>query len=183
MGTKIEEFQSDSIIFSENSENQKMYIVLEGQVILYRGYGTDDEYVLGACSKGATFGELNIFTSDPSLYTAVAFTDVKLAGFQKSTLDSFIKNYPDSTIRLLENISKSYALLGKNLQMAIEEINFLSKNQSSESDTSYKIPNESGDSEKYDILEELQKIAKMSGSFHYFDADYIANKRETNKNK
>ena len=126
---RLKEFASDSMILKEDTICTKMFIVVEGKVILYKNYGTEDEYVIGVCSKSKTFGEMNLFTNEPSFYTAVAFTDVKLACFEKENLSQFIKEYPDSTMNLLENIAKSYMLISKNLQMAIDEINALRQEQ------------------------------------------------------
>lgn len=170
MGARMEEFEADTVIIKEDNPSSKMYIVLEGKVILYRNYGKDNEYIIGACNKGKTFGEMNILTNFPSLYTAVAFTNVKLAWFEKSNLDSFIKGYPDNALQLLESIAKSYVLLGKNLEMAIDEIDSLRTKLEKTGEAANPDFIESADivTDKFsdfDIDEIHAKIAKAIGEF------------------
>lgn len=125
MGARVEEFSEDSIIVKEGDSLRRMYVVLEGKVILYSNYNTENEYIIGACSKGHAFGELSLFTDTPYKYTAVAYNDAKVAWFEKNNLDSFIKGYPDYAMHLFETISKSFMLLYKDLEMAMDEINYL----------------------------------------------------------
>lgn len=127
MAGRVEEYLENEIIYKQDANCKKMYIVLEGSVVLYRNFNTPKEYVIGACGKGKTFGEMNLFTTDKCLYTAVAFTDVKLAWFEKNNLASFISGYPEEAMKLLDKIGKCYTLLGTNLKMAIDEINVLSE--------------------------------------------------------
>lgn len=186
MGARIEEYTSDEVIIKEGTRSNKMYIVLEGKVILYKNYGTADEYVIGACGHSKTFGEMNLFCEEPSIYTAVAFTDVKLAWFERNNLYSFIKSYPDSTQNLLENIAKSYSLLSKNLQMALEELNMLrnmqansealaaaSADEEASSESSSSIP-----SDYTSIMTELESsIRDFETSSGYHSKAYTNNNR------
>ena len=125
MGARSEEYKADKIIIREGELVHRMYIVLEGEVVLYSNYGTNDEYLIGAYGKGKSFGEFNLFSDTPNMYTAVAFTDTKVVWFEKSNLSSFINGYPDYALQLIETMSKSYIRLAQNLQIAIKEINDL----------------------------------------------------------
>ncbi len=122
MAARQVSYACDEIIYTEGTKNKRMYIILEGQVALYHDYGGPTEYIIGACGKGKIFGEMNMFTDEPAQYTAVAFTDVKLAWFEKENFSSFVKEYPDNVFVLLEKIAKSYNLMCKNLEMSITEI-------------------------------------------------------------
>jgi len=179
MGARMESYSMDSVIFKEGEMCKKMFIILEGQVVLYHNYKKDDEYILGACGKGKTFGEMNLFTKEPCLYTAVAFSDVKLAWFERNNLDSFIKGYPEDAINLFEKLAKSYTLLGKNLQMAIEEIEYLKYRMDAESKENSIKANKIEEEFKADIDNQLEKKVdravleaslKRAGSYRYIES-------------
>lgn len=126
MGARSEKYQADEIIMKPgNPQNNKMYVVTEGEVILYCNYRRPDEYLVGICGKGKTFGEVNLFNPDSSVLTAVAYTDCQVVWFEKYNLESFLNGYPAYAMHLIQKVSKSFLLLGKNLGWAINEINSL----------------------------------------------------------
>lgn len=162
MGARAEEFKSETVIMHEGSNvDHRMYIVLDGEVIVYRNYGKSDEYLIGVFGKGKTFGEMNLFSSGPTLFTAVAYTDVKVAWFERNNLENFIKNYPENAMQMIENLSRSFILMEKNLEMAINEINELRKLQ--EKSESEKLEQLSFD----DIRNELAKATSGKGEFRF----------------
>ena len=123
MAARTEDYKADSIIIREGELKHRMYIVLEGEVVLYSKYGTEDEYIIEAYKKGKSFGEFNLFSDDPYIYTAVAFEDTKVVWFEKDNLNSFINGYPQQAASLLETISKSYVQMIKNFNRTIDEVN------------------------------------------------------------
>lgn len=129
MGARLENYKEDSIIIKEGATSKKIFVVLEGAVALYMNYGQEDEYLFGVVGKNKTFGEMGALSEASSIYTAVAFSDVKLAWFDERSLGIFFKEYPDYAINMVKNLSKSYMVLKNNLSMALEEVNYLSRNQ------------------------------------------------------
>lgn len=125
MSARSEEYYADKIITKEGDNKHRMYIVLEGKVILYSNYQTKDEYIIGVYGKGKSFGEFDLFSEVPTMYTAVAYTNVKVAWFEKSNLEDFVNGYPNYALNLLETMAHSYINLAKNLKLAIEEISTL----------------------------------------------------------
>lgn len=163
MGARAEEYNVDEVIMREGDPyDTRMYIVLEGEVVLYRNYGKSDEYLIGICGKGKTFGEMNLFKKGSTLLTAVAYTKVKVVWFEKYNLETFITGYPSYAMQMLENISKSYLLLEKNLEWAINEINSLREK--------IEIPEGEPAPENLDENEIKNEIAKMgtdADEYHY----------------
>lgn len=127
MAAREENYLPDEIIIKEGVMSPRMYIVLEGEVILYSNYGKESEYVIGIYGKGKVFGEFNLFTESPNPFTAIAYKKVKVAWFERNNLSSFIYGYPDSALSLLESIFNSHIRIVKDLQMAIEELNEIRK--------------------------------------------------------
>lgn len=122
MGARLVDYKEDEIIISEGEISGKMFLVLEGQVTLYMNYGMENEYVIGVCGRGKVFGEMGLLIGEASLFTAVAFSDVKLAWFEKRNLEQFIIGYPSNAVGLMEKVARSNVLLKKNLDFALEEV-------------------------------------------------------------
>lgn len=134
MAGRMEEYAEDSVIMREGIKNNKMYIVLEGSVILYMNYGKENEYVIGVRGKGKMFGEMSMLADEESMYTAVAFSDVKVAWFQYNNLDQFLNGYPGCAIDFLTNIAKNNALMRRQFSMLMEELDEISEQLSFDRD-------------------------------------------------
>lgn len=122
MAGRIEFYEEDQIIITEGKPNDKMFLVLEGAVVLYLNYGKENEYVLGIRGKNKIFGEMSMLAGEDSLYTAVAFSNAKVAWFQENSLDQFLSDYPGCVADFLKNIARSYSVLQKSFSRMIEEI-------------------------------------------------------------
>lgn len=171
MGARLEEYEADTVILSEGApSDHKMYIILEGEVILYRNYKKSDEYLIGIRGKGKTFGQMNMFTDEPNFFTIVAYSDVKLAWFEKSNLESFLFGYPSYAINLIEILSKTQSILERNLELAINEIEELrhpiSKN-SGDVVASVNSDEVSVPLNLDDVRRELNKMAGNDGEYRY----------------
>lgn len=122
MAGRLVDYKAGDIILKEGEKNDKMYMISEGSVILYLNYGTENEYILGARGAGKIFGEMSMLAQDSCIYTAVAFTDVKAAWFQKHNIDQFLFGYPQSALHLLESIAKNNTLMRTSISMLMEEL-------------------------------------------------------------
>lgn len=116
-----ETYEEDEIILKEKSEDRFMYLVLEGSVALYMNYRKKDEYLLGVCNKGNTFGEMGLLCHEENMYTAVAFSKATVAMFSEFELGSFIRGYPDQALGLMSNIARMNKVLNINLKMVLED--------------------------------------------------------------
>lgn len=174
MGARLEEYKADTVILSEGApSDHKMYIILEGEVILYRNYKRSDEYLIGMRGKGKTFGQMNLFTDDPNVFTIVAYSDVKLAWFEKSNLESFLFGYPSYAINLIEILSKTQSVLERNLELAINEIEELKNpisNIPGEAVTSVNTDEVSAPLNLDDVRRELNKMTGNEGEYRYINA-------------
>lgn len=125
MGARIETYSEDSVIVKEGTVSEKMYLVLEGSVTLYMNYGKQNEYVFGIAGKNRVFGEMGILAKEKSIYTAVAFSEVKVAWFDELSINVFFEHYPAYALNLMKNMCKSYSLMKKNLILSLEEIDYM----------------------------------------------------------
>jgi len=83
---KEEMFEPDEVVFKEEAEGEKMYIIKEGAVRITRSLD-DNEEVLGTLDVGGCFGEMAIIDDSPRSATATADKDgATLLSFKEGVL-------------------------------------------------------------------------------------------------
>ncbi len=120
---KIIEFKEDDVIIKEGAISTHMYMIIEGAVALYINYGTPDEYLLGISGKNKCIGEMGALVKDTSIYTAVAFNDVKCMLFSETELGTFLKDCPTQAITLLKSLASNSRVFRENCKMILDERN------------------------------------------------------------
>ena len=71
-----------------------MYKIISGSVAVYIRYGEKEEHLIGIYSKSKCFGETNVLSDQPNIYTVVAYDDVLLMRITRDSLEEFIRNNP-----------------------------------------------------------------------------------------
>ena len=115
-------FHADDIIMKESEIYEEMYKIISGSVAVYIRYGEKEEHLIGIYSKPKCFGEPNVLSSQPSIYTAVAYDDVLLMRITKDSLEEFIRNNPRNAIDIMENMVHSNMLMQKNIDLLLDDI-------------------------------------------------------------
>lgn len=121
-GGAMQKFKADEIIMREGEKCDVMYKILLGSVIIYMQYGKKDEHIVGIYSKSRCFGEMNIFSEQPSEFTAVAYDDVLLLKITKDSLENFVINNPKNAIDIMRNMAQSFQVMQKNVQLLLDDI-------------------------------------------------------------
>ena len=116
------QFSADAIILKEGETYQEMYKVVHGSVAVYIRYGQKDEHLIGVYSKSKCFGEVNVLSDQPSIYTVVAFDDVLLMCITQDTLEDFIRNNPRNAIDIMQNMVHTNMLMQKNINLLLDDI-------------------------------------------------------------
>ncbi len=78
--------------------------------------------LLGIYSKSRCFGEINVFSGQPCIYTVVAYNEVLLMRITRDSLEEFIKRYPGNAIDIMQNMVRTFELMQKNIDLLLEEI-------------------------------------------------------------
>ena len=79
-------FHADDIILNEGGTYEEMYKIISASVAIYIRYGEKEEHLIGIYSKSKCFGETNVFSSQPSIYTVVAYGDVCLMRIDRKSV-------------------------------------------------------------------------------------------------
>lgn len=115
-------FQADEIILQEGRIYHEMYKIISGSAVVYVRYGEKDEHLLGVYSKNRCFGEVNVFASQPCMYTVVAYNEVLLMRITEDSLEDFIKNNPRNAMDMIQNMVQTYGLMQKNIDLLLDDI-------------------------------------------------------------
>ena len=120
--SKLLTFHADDVIMREGTVYQEMYKILSGSVAVYMRYGEKDEYLIGIYSKARCFGEMNMLSGQPSVYTVVAYNEVLLMRIEKDFLEEFIRNHPRNAIDIMENMVHTFIVMQKNIELLLNDI-------------------------------------------------------------
>lgn len=115
-------FQAEEIIMQEGRSYDEMYKILSGSVAVYTRYGEEDEHLLGIYSKSRCFGEQNVFSEQPCIYTVVAYNEVLLLRITRDSLEEFIRRYPGNAIDIMQNMMHTFELMQKNIDLLLDEV-------------------------------------------------------------
>jgi len=124
-------FKENTVIINESDEmGNQMYIVLEGNAIVYRNYGKPDQVTLIELNPGDFFGEMTLFLNKPRTATVVSKTPLKVLEITRNNAYQFFEGDPGATYLLiqalcsrLENLNDSYmALYSRVPQKLIAEL-------------------------------------------------------------
>ena len=128
---------SKNIMYFQNTENiiragqleQRMFIILEGEVIIILGEG-ENQIVVARLSKGDFFGEISLFTNTPRSATVRAIGDVKLAYIDNATqLQAFLIKNPRFAAKMVQILSQRLAKTDEILIGKVSELNRLKETQ------------------------------------------------------
>ena len=103
---KEESFSANTIIFSENTRGERLYIILDGRVRVSKITKNGDETPLAVLGKGECFGEMELVEDQPRSARTTAIENTIVAGISKHDFDSLIKTNHIVTLNLLKAISK-----------------------------------------------------------------------------
>lgn len=120
--SKMVTFQAEEVIIQEGRSYDEMYKIVSGSVAVYMRYGEEDEHLLGIYSKSRCFGEINVLSEQPSIYTVVAYNEVLLMRITRDSLEEFIRNYPGNAIDIMRNMVQTFGFMQKNIELLLNEI-------------------------------------------------------------
>lgn len=120
--SKMVTFQAEEVIIQEGRSYDEMYKIVSGSVAVYMRYGEEDEHLLGIYSKPRCFGEINVLSEQPCIYTVVAYNEVLLMRITRDSLEEFIRSYPGNAIDIMRNMVQTFGFMQKNIELLLNEI-------------------------------------------------------------
>jgi sigma-B regulation protein RsbU (phosphoserine phosphatase) len=101
------ELPEQAILIREGSRDDRLFIVLEGQVEIIKALGTADERIVAQRDEGALLGEMSLFSRDGRHTASVrALTPVEMLEMTRDDLDALLHRQPRFAYELVGLLSR-----------------------------------------------------------------------------
>ncbi|MFN3695275.1 MAG: Crp/Fnr family transcriptional regulator, partial [Ignavibacterium sp.] len=102
----MQSFRKNSVILSEEDAGSAMFFIVEGKVKVSRSSGDGKEVILAILNESDFFGEMAILDGMTRSATVTAVEDSKLFIIQRAEFLELLRNFPDVSIALLQELSR-----------------------------------------------------------------------------
>lgn len=94
-----------AVIFSEGEYGDRLFIVLEGEIQIWKHYGRHDQSPLATYGKGRFFGEMALVDELPRSATALASEPTSLVYLARKDFHGLVHRYPDLGMSVMKSLS------------------------------------------------------------------------------
>lgn len=101
-----EHVRRGQVLFREDDEGDRLYVVLDGKVKIYRRSVDGRENMLAVLGAGDMFGELSLFDPRPRTASAAAVTDATLLSLAHDDLRPWLTERPGVAAHLLRALAQ-----------------------------------------------------------------------------
>jgi len=103
-------FSKGHIIIREGEKlDDKMYIIKEGSVGVYKNFRRQGEFCVALLNHGDTFGEMELFMDINRIATIVAESDVTVLVIERDNALEFFRNEPEATHAFIKSLCFRFA--------------------------------------------------------------------------
>ena len=103
--TKTDNFEEDEILFKEGDPGDLAYIVISGEVEIYKRIRKGSEITIARLQHGTCFGEMSLFDGQPRSASARTKAPSVLSIYSKDDLISVMHQYPTIALGIINVIS------------------------------------------------------------------------------
>lgn len=103
---RTERARRGDVIFREDDEGDRLYVILEGKVKIYRRSVDGRENMLAVLGPGDMFGELSLFDPRPRTASAATVTDATLLSLAHDDLRPWLTGRPGVAAHLLQALAQ-----------------------------------------------------------------------------
>jgi len=100
-----ERFAQGSVIFKEGAAADKFYIVMEGEVDVWKDYGDHGRSLLASHGPGHFFGEMALVDELPRSATLLARTDTLALSIERDAFHTLIRSNVSIALSVMKSIS------------------------------------------------------------------------------
>ena len=93
-----------SVIIREGKKGESMYILMDGQVRVYKRGDKEEEIQLAVLGAGSVFGEMSLFDGQPSSATVLTTQESILLEIGRDDLFEFMRENPEIGIPLMHTL-------------------------------------------------------------------------------
>ena len=123
--SREESFETERVIFKEGAELDRFYVVLEGQVEIWKDFGTPYADILAIHGPGACFGEMSLIDDLPRSATVKTATPVRLLSLEKPRFRQIITENPSIALLIMRTVSKMVRVSNDAFQVGLRQKNLM----------------------------------------------------------
>lgn len=113
------------LVFREGDEPDRFYVLLEGQVEIWKDYGTDYADILAIRGPGACFGEMSLIDELPRSATIRTTTPVRLVSLEKPHFRKVIEQNPPVALLIMKTVSHMVRVSNEAFQYGLRQKNLM----------------------------------------------------------
>lgn len=118
-------FGPQSIVFREGDEPDRFYVLLEGQVEIWKDFGTPFADILAVRGPGACFGEMSLIDELPRSATIRTTTAVRLVSLEKPHFRKVIEQNPPVALLIMKTVSHMVRVSNEAFQYGLRQKNLM----------------------------------------------------------
>ncbi len=116
--SNLKNFEKSTVIVQEGQKHStSMFIILQGEVAVYKHYGKPNQVLITKMQQGSFFGEMSLFMGLPRSATVVADSEVTIFEVTRDNALMFFETQPEATFQLIvslcDRVFKSNQMLTK----------------------------------------------------------------------
>ena len=100
------QFDQGTVIFREKDEGDSLFLITDGSVGVYSGYGSDSEEKIAELKAGDYFGEMALLEGYPRSATVVALSAVKAEEVAAKEVIDYFKEKPETLLSIMKQLSQ-----------------------------------------------------------------------------
>ena len=113
------EFSADQVIFYENDPAERFYIIMSGEVEVWKSYDSPDADILAVHGPGKLFGEMALVEDLPRSATVVARSDTRLLYIEADDFTHIVKEDTKIALSVMKSMS---AIIRKSNESFLEDL-------------------------------------------------------------
>ncbi|MCK5197355.1 MAG: cyclic nucleotide-binding domain-containing protein, partial [Spirochaetales bacterium] len=98
-------FEPGKILFDEGDPADMFYIIMDGEVEVWKAYGTDDEDMLAVHGNGKLFGEMALIDNMPRSATVKTRTQTRLLQIGEHDFQNMIRENSSVAFSIVRSLS------------------------------------------------------------------------------
>ena len=98
-------YPKKKIVFIENEEGDKLYIILRGSVKVTKISKSGEEIILAILHKGDFFGDMSLLDGKPRSATVISIEDSELMLINRRNFEKVVEKYPTIAFKLLNELT------------------------------------------------------------------------------
>jgi diguanylate cyclase (GGDEF)-like protein len=104
-GANVEHYRKGNVIINDGEPaDDRMYIILDGTVDVYKNYGRQGELNIAVLSPGDFFGEMSLFLNKGRTATIVAGEDVTVSVTDREGIFEYLGNHPEAAFSFIQTL-------------------------------------------------------------------------------